>query len=89
MYKRQGKDCLIGHRGSNTYEIHDDQNALDFFAANCKKPTREFVSAFASATEFWGEDLTKYDGFVDMVTEDLDFIKKNGMVAAIQEVLKD
>ncbi len=85
----KGKDCLIGHRGDGTYEIHDDQDVLDFFAANCKKPTREFVTAFASAEGFWGEDLTKYEGFVDMVTEDLDFVKNNGMAAAIKEVLKD
>ncbi len=83
------KDCLIGHRGEETYEIHDDPDVLDFFAANCKKPSLAFVTAFARTASFWGEDLTQYEHFTDMVAEDLDYIRNNGMMTAIRNVLKD
>ena len=79
---------LIGDRGGEAYEIKDDQKVLEFFAENCKKPTAEFVAAFASRTDFWGEDLTEYKGFTEMVCRYLDDIKQNGMKAAIEKLLK-
>jgi tagaturonate reductase len=82
--------ALIGDRSGERYEIKDDRKVLEFFAANSKsKSTREFVTAFASNTDFWGEDLTKYNKFVDMVCEDLDSIKKNGMTAAVEALVKE
>lgn len=79
---------LIGNRNGEQYEIKDDQKVLEFFAANSKsKSTRDFVTAFASNTDFWGEDLTKYNHFADMVTEYLDDIKKNGMTAAVEALV--
>lgn len=81
---------LIGDRNGEPYEIKDDQKVLEFFAANSKsKTTREFVTAFASNTDFWGEDLTKYNGFVDMVTGYLDDIRKNGMNVVVEALVKD
>jgi tagaturonate reductase len=81
---------LVGDRNGERYEIKDDRKVLEFFAANSKsKPTREFVTAFASNTDFWGEDLTKYNHFVDMVCEDLDNIKKNGMTATVEALVKE
>ena len=81
---------LIGDRNGEAYEIKDDKKVLEFFAANSKsKSTREFVTAFASNTDFWGEDLTKYSRFVDMVCNDLDNIKKNGMTATVEALVKE
>jgi tagaturonate reductase len=81
---------LVGDRNGERYEIKDDRKVLEFFAANSKsKPTREFVTAFASNTDFWGEDLTKYNHFVDMVCEDLDNIKENGMTATVEALVKE
>lgn len=81
---------LIGDRNGEAYEIKDDKKVLEFFAANSKsKSTRDFVTAFASNTDFWGEDLTKYNGFVDMVAGYLDDIKKNGMIATVEALVKE
>jgi len=81
---------LIGSRDREEYEIKDDQKVLEFFAANSKsKSTRDFVTALASNTGFWGEDLTKYNKFVDMVSGYLDDIKKNGMTATVEALIKD
>ncbi|MCI1956059.1 MAG: tagaturonate reductase [Oscillospiraceae bacterium] len=81
---------LIGNRGGEAYEIRDDRKVLEFFAANSKgKSTRAFVTAFASNTGFWGEDLTKYSGFVDLVTKDLEDIRKNGMQATVEALVKE
>lgn len=81
---------LIGDRNGEAYEIKDDKKVLEFFAANSKsKSTRDFVTAFASNTDFWGEDLTQYNGFVDMVAGYLDDIKKNGMTATVEALVKE
>lgn len=81
---------LIGDRGGESYDIRDDKQVLEFFAANSKsKSTRDFVIAFASNTDLWGEDLTKYNGFTDMVTRYLEDIKKNGMTAAVEALIKE
>ena len=81
---------LIGSRNGEEYPIKDDKKVLEFFAANSKsKSTREFVTAFASDTDFWGENLTKYDQFVTLVTGYLDEIKKDGMTAAVEALIKE
>lgn len=81
---------LIGDRNGERYEIKDDKKVLEFFAANSKsKSTRDFVTAFASNTDFWCEDLTKYNKFVDMVCENLDSVKKNGMTATVEALVKE
>lgn len=83
-------DVLIGDRNGEAYEIKDDKKVLEFFAANSTtKSTREFATAAASNTDFWGEDLTKYNGFVDMVTQYLDDIREKGMTATVEALIKD
>lgn len=79
--------ALIGDRNGEPYEIHDDRKVLKFFAANSKKPAKEFTEALASNTDFWGEDLTKYEGFAAMVSADLEDIRKNGMTAAVKKLI--
>ena len=49
----------------------------------------ELVKAFASNTDFWGEDLTNYDSFVSMAAADLEDIRANGMTAAVEALVKD
>lgn len=81
--------ALIGDRNGSPYEIRDDRAVLEFFAANSKKlPVKEFVAALASRTDFWGEDLAKYRGFADAVTEDLELVRKDGMTAAVKSLLE-
>lgn len=85
------KDALIGDRNGQPYEIHDDRNVLEFFAANSKsKPTAEFVGLFLANTAFWGEDLTaRFGGFAELVTKDLEAIRRDGMTKAVEALLKD
>lgn len=81
---------LLGNRGGETYEIKDDRKVLAFFAENSKSMTAgELVKAFASNTDFWGEDLTNYDSFVSMAAADLEDIRANGMTAAVEALVKD
>ena len=80
---------LKGSRGGESYDIKDDAAVLAFFAKNSKAlSSKEFVQAAASETRFWGEDLTKYEGFVDTVAAYLDAIHKDGMKAVVHELVK-
>ncbi|AOT68639.1 tagaturonate reductase [Geosporobacter ferrireducens] len=77
--------ALIGDRKGKEYKIIDNLEVLEFFAKNSKALSRpEFVSAFASNEGFFGEDLTKYDGFVETVVNYLDSIDTKGMEAVLK-----
>ena len=81
---------LVGDRDGEDYAIKDDLCVLEFFARNSKsRSTREYVIAVASNAAFWGEDLAGYKGFVDMVSSDLDRIRKDGMALAIASLIKE
>ena len=88
---RLEKDALIGDRGGQPYEIRDDRNVLEFFAANSKsRPTAEFVKLFLSNVSFWGEDLTaEFGGFAELVTKDLEAVRRDGMTKAVEALLRD
>lgn len=84
----KGEMCLIGKRGENTYKIMDDANVLEFFAANASLPTEEFVNNYLSNVTFFGEDMTKYDGLVQMISSYINDINVNGMRSAINNLEK-
>ena len=75
--------ALIGYRGEQEYNIMDDKEVLEFFAANSGKATGEFVTAFLGQEKFFGQDLNEVVGLTDAVTAYLDDIKANGMRAAL------
>ena len=75
--------ALIGSRNGQEYNIMDDQEVLEFFAANSGKDTKEFVSAFLGSVNFFGQDLNEVSGLTDAVSAYLDDIKANGMRAAL------
>jgi len=77
--------ALIGHRDGQEYNIMDDRAVLEFFAANCEKPSKEFAQNFLSNTEFFGQDLTKIDGLVDAVAGYLDEIAAKGMRKTLED----
>ncbi len=82
----RGEGCLIGKRGENTYQIKDDAAALDFFAANCRKPAKELTEAYF---EFEKEAFDKMDAkgcaeFKAAVAEDLEAIRSMGVRAAMK-----
>lgn len=80
------KDSLIGHREGQTYNIMDDSYVLEFFAVASKLTTKEFVQAFLSTDKFFGEDMTKYEGLVELVSVYLEDIKQYGMRKAIKRI---
>ncbi|MCH4167215.1 MAG: tagaturonate reductase [Megasphaera sp.] len=83
-----GDHCLIGSRSTNTYEIHDDEEALHFFKDNAGKSTAAYVTAIMSHRDFWGEDLTAIPGFADAVIAHLDRMAAVGVKAHIEELGK-
>lgn len=83
-----GDHCLIGNRGTNTYEIHDDEGALNFFKENAGKSSAEYVTAIMSHCDFWGEDLTAIPGFADTVIAHLDRMTAVGVKTHIEELGK-
>ncbi len=82
------EDGLYAKRSDNTeYVIRDDRPVLEFFAENSEKPIAEFVDAAAARVDFWGEDLRKYDGFVETVAANLDAIRKD-CKKAVENILR-
>lgn len=80
--------ALIGHRmGDEEYEVMDDMNVLEFFAEKSTTlPEAQFVQEFLSNEDFFGEDLTKFDGVAEGVTEYLIKIRTLGVREAMQQV---
>lgn len=59
--------ALIGKRNHNEYEIVDDPNILDFFYQHIDSTIEKLVHDVCSNKDFFGEDLTKIDGFYNQV----------------------
>tara|TARA_R110002073_G_scaffold47392_2_gene128559 strand:+ start:470 stop:1906 length:1437 start_codon:yes stop_codon:yes gene_type:complete len=78
-----------GNRNGESYEVKDDQAALDFFAAQwATNDVSAITKATLSNTSFWGKDLTKYDGLEKQVAQYLGSIVNNGMQSALSIFLK-
>ena len=71
--------ALIGNRDGKEYRIMDDIAVMEFFRDNCRKETSEFVKAFLSNVDFFGQDLTTIDRLTDTIAAHLNAIKENGM----------
>ena len=79
--------ALIGHRDGQEYNIMDDMAVLEFFAANSEKPSKEFTAAFLGNEDFFGQDLTKIEGLVDVIAGYLDDIVAKGMRKTLEELV--
>lgn len=71
--------ALIGHRDGQEYNIMDDADVLEFFAANSSKEPAEYAHAVLSNENFWGQDLTKLAGVEEVVTNYISDIRSMGM----------
>lgn len=78
--------ALVGDRNGKPYSIRDDASVLEFFRSSYGLPDAELAQKAAQNTDFWGEDLSKIPGFVDLVTKDLAQIHKYGMREAMRMV---
>ena len=74
-------DGFTGLRGEEEYAIKDDRFILEFYYAHRGDDSRAIAEAVLSNTEFWGEDLTRYDGLVEKVAADLQIIEEQGAYA--------
>ena len=80
------EDGLYAKRaGGDEYIIHDDKAVLEFFAQNTGK--NDFVESACKNNDFWGEDLSLYDGFTQEVTYWYEKIMTN-CAEALKEILK-
>ena len=73
-----------GDRNGVNIPLKDDQSVLDFFAAQW---VAFDVKAIAKATlqnvDFWGQDLTQFNGLLEEVITSLNAITKHGMKEAL------
>lgn len=64
------EDGLYAKRKDGTeYVVHDGDEVLDFISQQSGKTTVEYVRSVADNIDFWGESLTRYNGFCDAVTD--------------------
>ena len=82
------EDGLLGSRPGNDYLIKDDQAVLDFYLAHKDDSCKGLVHAVCTNTDFWGEDLTKLEGFEADVCTYLTQINENGTYAVMKTLLK-
>jgi len=78
--------ALIGHRGQEEYQILDDMAVLEFFKDNSGKDAKEFVHAVLSNADFWGQDLSAYEGVEDIIVSYVSDIRSNGMRNTMEKV---
>ena len=80
-----------GKRGDDSIALKDDQSVLDFFsknwmAVNASELTLEdLVNAVLSNTDFWGEDLTAYNGLASQVAAYVSKIRVEGICSVLNE----
>lgn len=87
-------NVLIGKRAlGNEYNISDDMPVLELFKElwSAYDETREgagkLVNNLLARTDMWGEDLTKLEGFADLVADYLYAITSKGVKEALKEVI--
>ena len=69
------------------YTVRDDAEVLEFFRNNSGKNADEFIRLFLSDKDFWGEDLTEYQGLAETVSRQLSELRADP-AAAVAKVLK-
>lgn len=75
---RLDEEGLTGLRGGEEYTIKDDRFILEFYYAHRDDGSRAIAEAVLANKDFWGEDLTGYDGLVEEVAADLQVIEEQG-----------
>ena len=76
-------DGYYGNVNGEVYRILDDERVIEAVSAACKLTPERYAHEIMTREDFWGEDLTRYDGFEACVAGDLDRILSRGVRAAI------
>ena len=78
-----------GDRNGVNIPIKDDQSVLDFFAAQWVAfDVNDIAKATLQNIDFWGQDLTQFNGLLEEVTTSLNAITKHGMKEALNDFMK-
>jgi tagaturonate reductase len=78
-----------GERGEERFTVKDDQSALDFFATQwATGDSASVAKATLKNTDFWGTDLTQFEGLEEIVANNLESIITNGMKATLDAFVK-
>lgn len=80
-------NALIGHRGDEEYEIHDDMSVLEFFKVNSSSDADKFVHATLSNEDFWGQDLSSLNGVEELLVSYVGSIREIGMKSTMDKYL--
>lgn len=84
----KGDGYLVGTRGDNTYEIHDDAEKLTAISEWSALSVADYVHNVMSQADWWGEDLTKVAGFEQAVVDHFNQIKEKGAKQHIADLGK-
>lgn len=77
-----------GERNGEEIVLKDDESALEFFKTQwATNNIPSIAKATLSNTDFWGEDLTSFEGLETSVVNHLENIEKNGMQIALKNFL--
>ncbi|MEP3210555.1 MAG: tagaturonate reductase [Maribacter sp.] len=84
-----------GEFGGERIELKDDAKILYFFASNWEKYDNKelkmniLVGIILSNTSIWGKDLTKFEGMVETISQNILSIETNGVLATIKNLPND
>jgi tagaturonate reductase len=73
--------------GPSEYVISDDRPILEFYYAHKDDDVSTLTHAVLSNTDFWGEDLTKIEGFEEAVTGYAKMIEEKGAYEVMKSCL--
>lgn len=86
--QRREADGLVCKRlAGNEYKIQDDAPVLDFYFAHKDASVEDLVHDVMTNVDFWGQDLTKVEGFEAATVKNLKLIREQGAKAAYASVL--
>ncbi len=80
-------EALIGMRDGKEYPIKDDRDILAFYDSHKEDTAADLVHAVCTNESFWGEDLSRLEGFEAAVTEYLEKIEKDGAYEVMKACL--
>ena len=76
-----------GDRNGVNILLKDDQSVLDFFATQWVAFDVKAIATLQNV-DFWGQDLTQFNGLLKEVTTSLNAITKHGMKEALNDFMK-
>ena len=85
--KERGESCLVGLRGSDRYQIKDDDWVLDFYYDHRDDTSSQMISAVINHPRMWDGALAALPGFEGAAAKALERIEAVGMYAALKECL--